>query len=279
MDWMPVRTNIWTNRRTLALVDVLAAGNLPGCGTLTLDDVVSKVLRAWSWARDETTNGKLTGATARELDLIVRHDGFALALSHERVGWLEIHEATDAGDQPYLRFPEWDKWNSKGAKARLQAALRQAKKRHVDVPDASRSRHAARGTNRRAEQSREQQRTEEDNAAVLSALPDESVKRNCSLLLKLVDTDVKGSKPFPIFDGKACAAIAADARCSEMRIVWAVEKLRSMRTPPRKKAAWLRAMILEDDKAPSAEWVSKYQRGQLAKLADPARAMASGGGA
>lgn len=249
-EWMPVREDLWTDPRILRMTDLLGADCLPGTGcALTSDDVTSKFLRAQAWARAHTATGTIRGASARTLDLVLRCDGFARAM--EAVGWLEVGET-------YLRFPSWDTWNSQGAKARLYAARRQARKRSADrhaesVTPVTRASRAPRNNNRG------QNNRGQDTVVVVQN--NELQKRLCSLLLAITD----GPNGRRVFDPAAAAAIARDGRCTEIRIRWAIDEIRRQAMRPRNPAGWLRKMVLDERIQPPSGWVESYNRERLAR--------------
>lgn len=67
-------------------------------------------MEVWEWADVETVDGFMRGMTFADVDAAVGVRGMATAMGN--AGWLV---ARDNG----LFFPNWDRWNSKSAKARL----------------------------------------------------------------------------------------------------------------------------------------------------------------
>lgn len=87
------------------------------------DSVVGKLHRLWSWASKVSRDGHAASVTKTWLDRYVGATGFAEAVAKH--GWLML---IDGGG---IRIPNWEHWLSQSAKARLQAALRQAKHRAI----------------------------------------------------------------------------------------------------------------------------------------------------
>ncbi|MFO0898952.1 MAG: hypothetical protein U0836_16130 [Pirellulales bacterium] len=85
------------------------------------EEVVGLLVGFWLWASGETADGKLPGLSCHALVTVVgATEDFWRAVV--RAGWLV------EGDG-FLRIPRADHWLTKGAKARLQAALRKQKQR------------------------------------------------------------------------------------------------------------------------------------------------------
>lgn len=82
---------------------------------LTDDCVVGKLLRIWGWAQGQTVSGQVPNVTAEWINRKVHHNGFAEAMSAE--GWLILRTGV-------IDIPKFERWLSKGAKARLLDAQR-----------------------------------------------------------------------------------------------------------------------------------------------------------
>lgn len=112
------------------------------------DAVVGKLVRVWAWAsRSCHGDGVTDSSSVHVIDRVAGTVGFAKAMLS--CGWLHTK-----GDK--LQFPRFDRHNSKTAKERGLAFIRQqklrAKKRHGVVTEVSRSRHAPRVTKENREQ-------------------------------------------------------------------------------------------------------------------------------
>jgi len=81
------------------------------------DHVVGKLVRFWSWANRQSTDGNAP-VTLLYIDRHVGAPGFCAAMIAE--GWLEV--TGEAG----VRIPKWDRHNSQGAKQRALTAIRVA---------------------------------------------------------------------------------------------------------------------------------------------------------
>lgn len=113
-DWIKMRTRLVDERAVMTI-----------CDQTGLDEfaVIGRLHSIWSWAGEHTTNGEILDVTTRTIDRLARHLGFAKAMIAAK--WLE---EIDSG----IKFPKWDKYNSRAAKERSQAAKRQADKRWRD---------------------------------------------------------------------------------------------------------------------------------------------------
>jgi hypothetical protein len=93
------------------------------------DSVVGKLSRVWFWANRQTTTGAVQHATTAWINRLVGTQGFAEAML--RVGWL-------ASEDGSVLIPNFDRWMSKGAKARLlDTRKKQAQRASRPCPVAS----------------------------------------------------------------------------------------------------------------------------------------------
>lgn len=106
-DWSPLRTNIRRDIRTLLMATRLGVSAF---------DVVGRLHEFWSWSQDHTSDGLLPRASTALIDTVVELPGFAEAMLE--AGWLEMVD----DEIPFI--PEWDTWNGRGAKRRLQDTKR-----------------------------------------------------------------------------------------------------------------------------------------------------------
>lgn len=108
----------------------------------------ARCLTLWAWAQHYTTDGRIDGVSARDIDEHAKRKGFAAAMAMKGVEWLTV-------DADGVRFMHWERHNGSGAKSRAQAAQRQDLhrgkshapchgERVTDVTEASRSGHAER---------------------------------------------------------------------------------------------------------------------------------------
>lgn len=177
-DWLKMRTRLAEEKAVMMICDMTGLDEFA---------VVGRLHAIWSWAGEHTTNGDVRGVTLKTVDRVTRCEGFSAAMI--ATGWLEVI-TTDARhdvsrdvtreelqtsslaisvfsppEQQILgvRFPGWKKYNSKAAKDRALAAVRQARKRaksHAANRDGKRdatvTSHAPREEKRREELSREE---------------------------------------------------------------------------------------------------------------------------
>ncbi len=114
VPWLPMRLDLADDPVVLALA--------ARCEDVVDEDhAVGKLHRLWSWANQQTPDGNARSVTFVWLDRYVCAPGFGQVLLEE--GWLE--ELEGGG----YRIPNFERWNSKSAKKRLQTALRVAEHR------------------------------------------------------------------------------------------------------------------------------------------------------
>lgn len=120
-DWIPIATEL-PRRREVLLISTETGRSR--------HEVVGLLVDFWGWASAETSDGVLAGLDRNALVTLVGADeAFWRALEH--AGWLLVGDG-------FLQIPRAETWLLKGAKARLQTALRQKRFREK----ASRSRNA-----------------------------------------------------------------------------------------------------------------------------------------
>jgi hypothetical protein len=107
-DWIPMRTDLFDDPAVITIAS--------SCG---LDEyaVVGKLLRLWSWANRHLATGNALGVTVSWIDRYVGTAGFAAAMLN--AGWLRTR--SDG-----VEFPNFERWNSQGAKRRVLTAQRVA---------------------------------------------------------------------------------------------------------------------------------------------------------
>lgn len=111
-DWIPMRIGLPDDPDVIAI-----AGRLQ----LDEDTVCGKLLRFWGWASQHTTDGHARSVTYAWLDRRIGVTGFCAAL--ETRGWIAQHP--DGG----ITVPNFSRFLGKSGKARLQSALRSARRR------------------------------------------------------------------------------------------------------------------------------------------------------
>lgn len=111
-DWFPVTVNIDRRREVLAIAAATKRDRFQVTGLL---------VAFWSWVTEESRDGRAPSVTASTLSIAVGADE-EFWLEVERAGWLRFE--TDG-----LLVPNWDRWNSKSAKKRLQNTLRKRMER------------------------------------------------------------------------------------------------------------------------------------------------------
>ncbi len=158
-DWIPIRINLSTDPRTVAIATRIHKHVLHTVGALSV---------VWGAANEHTTDGRLMGYTLEAIDAMVGIKGFAAAM--EAVGWM-------THDDVSVTVPDFQRYNSDGAKARLQGARRAARLRNAKGARCAHESNADTVTNgaRKAHVERtksaptEQKRTEEKNSSSSSA--------------------------------------------------------------------------------------------------------------
>jgi hypothetical protein len=119
-EWIPMRLDLAKDPAVIGMA--LALG-------LEEDTVVGKLHRLWSWSNEQLIDGRAKGVTLGWVNLYVRCPNFAEKMAE--FSWLKV------GEDGYVSFPKFDRWNSTGAKIRLKARERQKKKRHASVTEMS----------------------------------------------------------------------------------------------------------------------------------------------
>lgn len=107
-DWIPIRCNLLNDP---AVIAVAAATGLDEYA------VAGRLLKLWAWANEHTTDGNARGVTEKWIDRFVSAECFANGLIS--AGWLLIEDGK-------VVFPNFDRWNSQSAKARVLTAKRVA---------------------------------------------------------------------------------------------------------------------------------------------------------
>lgn len=123
-DWIPLRVDLADDPAVILIADRIG---------LQEDTVVGKLHRLWAWANRQLSNGHAASVTKMWLDRYLSSSGFADAMIE--TGWLIEKNGA-------VSFSKFDRWNSQGAKRRLNAAKRQKNKRvnsHTRVTRMSRS--------------------------------------------------------------------------------------------------------------------------------------------
>lgn len=105
-DWIPMRTDLLEDP---AVIQIAAA--------LGLDEyaVAGRLLRLWSWANHHTTDGYAAGVTPDWIDRYISTPKFASAMLD--AGWLRLRSGA-------VEFPNFERWNSSGAKKRVMTSRR-----------------------------------------------------------------------------------------------------------------------------------------------------------
>lgn len=145
-DWLPIRLDLWDDPRVVRIARTLDCGRAAAVGAC---------VHLWSLANRYSEDGKLTGYDADALDNSVGIQGFAAALAE--AGWLLI-------DGDTIVVPDFDRFNSRGAKRRLKHSATTAVKRNVCASKAHKTRTSTAATcapGERTERAPEK-RTEED---------------------------------------------------------------------------------------------------------------------
>lgn len=260
-DWIKMRHNLSGDPAVLQLADILHATDI--------DLIIGKLHRFWSWASENTTDGRLPEVLDRRIDHVVNQQGFAEAMC--KVGWL-------LRGKNGLKIPKFDRHMSSSAKGRAGDATRKALVRKnmrskmcpdksPDIcPDKSRTRVEA--AESRGEKSTEHASSKEPtphhrmrHASGDAALPTDQAREVCTMLLRAVHD---GSRLFSL---KAATAIAQHRRASAMQVTWALERLHdaSRLNTIKNPSGFVRELIQEHD--PPQRWREQFGRRELAKFA------------
>jgi hypothetical protein len=108
-DWMPMQLDLAKQRETLLVATKLK---------LRPRFTVGLLHSFWAWASSVTADGFVPGVTAEMIDRdVVEFRGFASAIASDAVGWLIL-------EPDGVRIPNFDRWLSSGAKARMGETIR-----------------------------------------------------------------------------------------------------------------------------------------------------------
>lgn len=129
-DWTKIEHDLRDKPEVIAVANALSVTDR--------DLIVGKLIRLWQWFDRNTPDGCAAGVTPAFVDSYVALDGFASAL--ETVGWLSIRNGS-------VLQPNFDRHNSKSAKARALSRVRM-----------QRSRYASSATDAQPEKRREEKR-------------------------------------------------------------------------------------------------------------------------
>ena len=113
-DWIKMRVDLHSDPAVHRIVRILSAKRphamRTDCGQ-NADTVVGKLHRLWSWADQQTEDGRCELVDSEWLDAYVGCEGFAEAM--QEVGWLVIRKSGTG-----IEFPNFEKHNGRGAKRR-----------------------------------------------------------------------------------------------------------------------------------------------------------------
>jgi len=275
-DWIKMRMSLAADADVWRISESLS---------IETDLVIGKLHRFWSWASENTRDGRLPMVTAKAINRIVSQEGFAEAL--EKTRWLKI---TPTG----VRIPKFDNHMADSAKARAGESLRRNASRRGKPQsgssdssgctdkrtDTCTDKSGSRAENiKRAAKSKS---TEEENkkgstagapsGGLGPAVPSHphraeaaaSAEREkiCSMLRALTD----GREP--LFDAAAADAISNHPNATEAQVTWAFERYGSMikkqRGNIKNPAGYLRNLI-EQKQIPVA-WLKRHRIKQMANL-------------
>lgn len=110
-DWIPMRVDLTDDPAVIAIASATGLDEFA---------VVGRLFCLWSWANRHLPSGHAPCVTELWIDRYTAAPGFAAAMLN--AGWLL---ARSGG----VEFPNFDRWNSQGAKRRLLASQRKAKER------------------------------------------------------------------------------------------------------------------------------------------------------
>jgi hypothetical protein len=124
-DWIKVEEHLPDKPEVVRMAAILG---------IDPDAVTGKLIRIWAWASRSCHADGVTDVTVMShIDRVTNVTGFAESM--KKAGWLEV-------DGESIRFPNFDRHNSKTAKDRALGALRQRESRaarHGPVTEMSRS--------------------------------------------------------------------------------------------------------------------------------------------
>lgn len=141
-DWIPMRLDLSDDPAVILIADKC---------NLDEHSVIGRLYKLWAWANRHLKDGNGTGVTESWVDRYAGVSGFASAMIE--AGWL----ATQDG---FIMFPNFERWNSKGAKNRILGTERVKKHRtNVDTVTGNQNCNDATVTGPLPEKSREENNT------------------------------------------------------------------------------------------------------------------------
>lgn len=196
-DWIPIRINLRTDPRTIKIAAMIRRTPQHAMGCLC---------QVWSAANEHSIDGKLLGYTPESIDELTATKGFAAAFAS--VGWLIV-------EPDGVRIPDFDRYNSDGAKARLKHSRRvaESRERHKTITPSAQNHHKARTDGSTTEQNRK----EKKNSSSSSAAPAVAAAAGISPLLQaLHDRGIGEPTASSLIDeGVTGADISAVERASD----------------------------------------------------------------
>lgn len=110
-EWIPMRIDLADDPAVIMIAGLLGVDEYA---------VVGRLHRLWVWVNRHLTSGHAPGVTEQWIDRFLATPGFAAAM--RKAGWLLVRTGA-------VEFPNFERWNSQGAKRRLLAAQRKRAER------------------------------------------------------------------------------------------------------------------------------------------------------
>lgn len=135
-DWIPIRLDLHEDPVVLAIADEMGVSE---------HEIVGYLVKFWAWVSRNCHAASVTNVTAMSLERVLHMPNFLRFL--EKYNWVQFALLDDG--TPVMTVEKYDRWLSRSAKSRMQAALRKktergrggemSRKCHDDVTEMSRS--------------------------------------------------------------------------------------------------------------------------------------------
>lgn len=132
-DWIKVEKSTAQKAEIIRLARLLS---------INPDQALGIVIRFWSWADDNTVDGRVDGVALQDVDALLTVPGLCAAL--KVIGWLN-HDIT----KEQITIPKFDRHNGESAKKRALTNRRQSKWRNAPVDGAASTKASTREEKRR----------------------------------------------------------------------------------------------------------------------------------
>lgn len=122
--WIPWEIGLERKREVLIIARLLG---------VTRREAAAMCMEVWAWAADQSVDGLIRGFTPEDVSDAVGIQGIGEAMADPSCGWLIVDDSS-------IQLPNWDRFNSRPAKARMLKA--EQNRRHYAKASTSNKRHS-----------------------------------------------------------------------------------------------------------------------------------------